>query len=116
MTFRPNSAAIGGTSSTPPVEEYRRIARVIVDSFFRSARIFSDAWDVVDVGMRGSIERRIGNARQDAPEIGRLLLLLQQPPKRGVSGGHEQQERRRRRASRLNHTGPALRQGSEPVP
>jgi hypothetical protein len=41
VTFKPNSAAIGGTSSTPPVDEYSRIALVMVASFFRSARIFS---------------------------------------------------------------------------
>ena len=28
VTFSPNSAAIGGTSSAPSVEEYRRTARV----------------------------------------------------------------------------------------
>ena len=43
VTFRPNSAAIGGTSSMPSVEEYRRTARVSVASFFRSARTFSES-------------------------------------------------------------------------
>ena len=52
---------------------------------------FLDVRDVVDVGMRRSFERRIGHARQDAPEVGRRLLVLENTPERGVSGGHEQQ-------------------------
>ena len=45
-----------------------------------------------DVGDRvPRFERRVGNARQDAAEIGRRLLFLENTPKRSVSGGHKQQ-------------------------
>ena len=115
VTFRPNSAAIGGTSSTPPVEEYRRIARVMVDSFFRSARIFSDRRHIVDVGMGAALERRVGDARQNAAEIGRRLLFLEQAPQPGVSCGHKQQNGDDGTHRRLNHTGLQFRE-SEPVP
>ena len=115
MTLRPNSAAIGGTSSTPPVEEYRRIARVSVDSFFRSARIFSTCGMLSTSGWAAALERRVGDARQDAPEIGRRLLFLEQTPQPGVSGGHKQQNGDDGAHRRLNHTGLQFG-GSEPVP
>ncbi len=47
--------------------------------------------NVVDVGMRGALERRVGHARQNALEVGRLLPVPQHPPHAGVNGGHEQQ-------------------------
>ena len=52
--------------------------------------------DLVGVGVIvgdgvARLERRIGNARQKATEIGRRLLFLEQAPKRGVSGSDEQQ-------------------------
>jgi hypothetical protein len=50
-----------------------------------------DARDIVDVGMGRSLERGVGDARQDAPEIRCRLLLLQETPERGVRGGDEQQ-------------------------
>ena len=37
------------------------------------------------------LERRVGNARQDAAEIGRLLLFLEDAPKRRMSSGNKQQ-------------------------
>ena len=90
VTFMPNSAAIGGTSSLPSVEEYRRTARVRVESFFRSARTFSELAATSATSVPG-LKRRVGNARQDALEIGRLLLLPEHPPQGGVNGGHKQQ-------------------------
>ena len=53
--------------------------------FFRRSGMLSTS------GCAGALERRVGHARQDAPEIGRLLLLLQQTPQRSVSGGDKQQ-------------------------
>ena len=91
MTLRPNSAAIGGTSSTPPVDEYSRIARVSGASFFMSARIFSALGMLSTSGCAGSLERRIGDARQDAREVGGLLLVPESAPQRGVNRGHKQQ-------------------------
>ena len=61
-----------------------------MESFFRSARIFSESATLSTYGMPG-LERRVGNARQHAPEVGGLLLFLEHAPKGGVSGGHEQQ-------------------------
>ena len=90
VTFRPNSAAIGGTSSLPPVEEYSRIARVSGGELLQIGANFLGVGDVVGDGVT-RFERRIGNARQDTPEVGRLLLLLEHTPKRSVSGGHKQQ-------------------------
>ena len=56
VTFRPNSAATGGTSSLPSVEEYRRTDRVSDASFFRSARTFSvsAAMSTVCPGSKGA--------------------------------------------------------------
>ena len=105
MTLRPNSAAIGGTSSTPPVEEYRRIARVSVRKLLQVGADFLGARNVVDVGMARSFERRIGDARQDAPEVGGRLLFLEQAPQPGVSGGHKQQNGDDGAHRELNHTG-----------
>jgi hypothetical protein len=41
--------------------------------------------------MRRTLERSIGHAGQDSPEIRSLLLVLENAPKRSVSGGHKQQ-------------------------
>ena len=86
-----------------------------VDSFFRSARIFSTLGMLSTSGCAGFLERRIGNARQDAPEIRRRLLVLEQTPQRGVSCGHKQQNGDDGAHRRLNHTGLNM-EGSEPVP
>ena len=47
--------------------------------------------DVVDVGMRRALERRVGHARQDAAEVGSRLLFLQQAPQRRVNSGDTQE-------------------------
>ena len=52
---------------------------------------FLGARDVVDVGMAGALERRVGNARQNAAEIRRGLLVLEQAPKSGVGSRDEQE-------------------------
>ncbi len=76
---------------------------------------FLDLRDVVDIGMGAALERRIGDARQNAPEIGRGLLFLEQAPQRGVSRGHKQQNGNDSTHRGLNHTGLQF-MGSEPVP
>ena len=76
---------------------------------------FFDLRNIVDVGMGAALERRVGDARQDAPEIGRRLLFLEQAPQPGVSCGHKQQNGDDGAHRRLNHTGLQFK-GSEPVP
>ena len=76
---------------------------------------FLDLRNVVDVGMGAALERRIGDARQDAPEIGRRLLFLEQTPQPGMSCGHKQQNGDDGAHRGLNHTGLRFK-GSEPVP
>ena len=76
---------------------------------------FFDLRNIVDVGMGAALERRIGDARQDAPEIGRRLLFLKQAPQPGVSCGHKQQNGNDGTHRGLNHTGLRFK-GSEPVP
>jgi hypothetical protein len=41
--------------------------------------------------MGRSLKRGIGNARQNAPEIGGLLPFLKKTPKRSVSSGYKEQ-------------------------
>ena len=76
---------------------------------------FLDLRDVVDVGMGAALERRVGDARQDAAEIGRRLLVLEQAPQPGVSCGYKQQNGDDGAHRELNHTGLQFK-GSEPVP
>ena len=74
-----------------------------------------DLRNIVDVGMGAALERRVGDARQDAPEIGGRLLFLEQAPQPGVSCGHKQQNGDDGTHRGLNHTGLQFI-GSEPVP
>ena len=60
-------------------------------------------------------KRRVGEAGQDAPEIGGRLLFLEQAPQPGVSRGHKQQNGDDGTHRRLNHTGLRFKE-SEPVP
>ena len=76
---------------------------------------FLDLRDIVDVGMGAALERRIGDARQDAAEIGRRLFFLEQTPQPGMSCGYKQQNGYDGAHRGLNHTGLQFN-GSEPVP
>ena len=76
---------------------------------------FFDLRDIVDVGMGAALERRVGDAWENAPEIGGRLLFLKQAPQPGVSCGHKQQNGNDGAHRRLNHTGLRF-MGSEPVP
>ena len=83
--------------------------------FLQVGADFLGARNVVDVGMRRALERGVGDARQDAPEVGSLLLFLENTPKGGVGRGNKQQNGDDGAHQRLNHTGPACGE-SEPVP
>ena len=58
---------------------------------FQVGADFLLARQVVGVGMGAALERRIGNAGQDAAEIGRGLLVLEQAPESGVGSRNEQE-------------------------
>ena len=73
---------------------------------------FLDLRNVVDVGMGAALERRIGDARQNAAEIGRRLLFLEQAPQPGVSCGHKQQNGDDGAHRGLNHTGLQFREAN----
>ena len=59
--------------------------------FLQVGADFFGVGNIVDVGMPGPFERRIGNAGQHAPEVGSLLFLPEHAPQGSVSGGHTQQ-------------------------
>ena len=90
VTFSPNSAAIGGTSSLPSVEEYKPDRARQGGEFLQiGANLLGVGGDVCDDVAR--FERRVGNARQDSPEVGCLLFLPEHSPKGSVNGSYKQQ-------------------------
>ena len=75
----------------------------------RIVGVGSGAGSGVDRGVDDmtGFERGVGDARQDALEVGSRLLFLKQTPQRSMSCGHKQQNGNNSTHRRLNHTGPA---------
>src|SRR5215472_5414092 len=63
---------------------------------------------VVDVGMGGALEWRVGNAGQHAIEVGRLLLLPENTPQGCVGGADKQEDGNDGAHRELNLTGHGL--------
>ena len=89
--------ATGRGVETDRARDRRQLLQVGADFF--------DLRNIVDVGMGAALERRIGDARQNAAEIGGRLLFLEQAPQPGVSCGHKQQNGDDGTHRGLNHTG-----------
>src|SRR3569623_1370908 len=75
--------AAGGRIKADRLGDLGQFAEIVPD--------FLDARDIVDVGMAGSLERRIRYARQQAAEVWRGFLPLEQTPEGGMSRGHKNQ-------------------------